>query len=181
MSVFTKGRKLGEKSVPFLASVFGYNSDQSSINQVDSYNNAGDLEDLFNTPSTSHHIRISIPDQIKKLTALHLEIKFVSNAAEPENKMKIALATEQYDFADPTYTDVEKDRQTAILKGPWDFELGETINLDLDILPLIGSSINYQDHKYFFISLFFTTAPSAWQKFEKFWVRAAGDLPNQFL
>lgn len=181
MVVFSKGRKLGEKSVPFLASVFGYNSNQSSINQVDSYNNAGDLEDLFNTPATSHHIRISIPDQIKKLTALHFELKFVSNAAELPNQMKIALATEQDDFADPTYTNNEKNRQTTILKGPWGFELGETIDLDLDILPLIGNLIDYQNNKYFFISLFFANSPSDWQKFEKFWVKASGDLPDQFL
>lgn len=181
MTTFTKGRKLGEKSVPFLASVFGYNPDQSSINQVDSYNDAGDLDNLFNTPATSHHIRISIPDQIKKLTALHFELKFTSNNSEISNLLKIALETEQDDFADPSYTEDEKNRQTEILGGPWPFSAGRTIDLDLDILRLIESQIDYQNHKYFFISLFFDDTPSAWQQFEKFWVKASGDLPNQFL
>ncbi len=107
MTISTKGKKLGDKSIPFLASVFGYNSDQSSINQVDSYNDAGDLENLFNTPATSHHIRISIPDQIKKFTALHFELKFTEHTlfVKPLNdtRMRELKSFKEENQQDPAY------------------------------------------------------------------------------
>jgi hypothetical protein len=181
MVAISQSKKLGLQSEPFLAPVYAYNPNQRSINDVSSATDLGDLSDLINVPSTIHHIRIEIPNQIRRFTALHFEIKFTCASDQSLVVMKLALAKQQINFANPTYVESEINRQTDYLGGNWQFNNGQTIDLNLDLFPLVDPIIDYENDIYFFLSIFFNKEPSAWQAFEKFWLRASGDLPEAFL
>lgn len=168
-----------KRSVPFIASVAGYNANSHSFKDISRAWDTGDLETLLTSPSTSNYVRVLVPTFIKKFVELRLDIRFQCNASQPTRTLKIALARRTEDHSNPEIGLLEIDRQTRMLGGPWTLSNAAIIELDhVNLLPIVNNLVNFDEKdQFFWIDVYFDAAPASWQSFTRFRVLGSGYIP----